>query len=137
MGRTELIVALDFDSKEKALSLVRELPQSVEHYKVVLELFSRCGIEIVKELSALKKKVFLDLKYHDIPNTVKSAAKVAIEAGVFMYNLHALGGFELMREVAEFNREYADKLGRGAPLVIAVTILTSMDQKEIERVGIE
>jgi len=132
-----IIVALDFDSAEKALNLVDTVKEYTPYFKVGLELFSRCGTSIVKEISQRNCKVFLDLKYHDIPNTVKSAAKVAIEAGVWMYNVHALGGYEFMKSVAEFNREYADKLGRGAPLVIAVTILTSMDQKEIERVGIE
>ena len=132
-----LIVALDFDSKEKALKLVKELGDSVKYYKVGLELFSKAGINVVREISSIGKKVFLDLKYHDIPNTVKSAARVAVEAGVFMYNLHALGGFELMREVAEFNREYAEKLGVERPLLIAVTVLTSMKEEDLREVGIE
>ncbi len=132
-----LIVALDFDSKEKALKLVKELGDSVKYYKVGLELFSKAGINVVREISSIGKKVFLDLKYHDIPNTVKSAARVAVEAGVFMYNLHALGGFELMREVAEFNREYAEKLGVERPLLIAVTVLTSMKEEDLKEVGIE
>ncbi len=132
-----LIVALDFDSKEKAINLAKELGDSVKYYKVGLELFSRAGIDVVREISSIGKKVFLDLKYHDIPNTVKSAARVAVEAGVFMYNLHALGGFELMREVAEFNREYAEKLGVERPLLIAVTVLTSMKEEDLKEVGIE
>jgi len=132
-----LIVALDFDSKEKAIKLVKELGDSVKYYKVGLELFSRAGIDVVREISSMGKKVFLDLKYHDIPNTVKSAARVAVEAGVFMYNLHALGGFELMREVAEFNREYAEKLGVERPLLIAVTVLTSMKEEDLKEIGIE
>jgi len=135
--KPEVMVALDFDRKEKAIRLVRELGSSITHYKVGLELFSRAGIEVVKEITEMGKKVFLDLKYHDIPNTVKSAAKVAVEAGVFMYNLHALGGFELMREVAEFNREYAEKLGVERPLLIAVTVLTSMREEDLREVGIE
>lgn len=135
--KPEVIVALDFDRKEKALKLVEELGDSITYYKVGLELFSRAGIGAVRELSERGKKVFLDLKYHDIPNTVKSAAKVAVEAGVFMYNLHALGGFELMREVAEFNREYAEKLGVERPLLIAVTVLTSMKEEDLREIGIE
>jgi len=134
---TKLIVALDFDSKEKALRLVEELGELVEYYKVGLELFSRAGIGVVEELYKLGKKVFLDLKYHDIPNTVKSAAKVAVEAGVFMYNLHALGGFELMRQMAEFNSEYSKELGVKRPLLIAVTILTSMKEEDLKELGIE
>ena len=134
---TRVIVALDFDSKERALRLVEELGDLIDYYKVGLELFSRAGIGIVEELYKLGKKVFLDLKYHDIPNTVKSAAKVAVEAGVSMYNLHALGGFELMRQVAEFNGEYSRELGVKRPLLIAVTILTSMKEEDLKELGIE
>jgi len=134
---TKLIVALDFSSKEEALKLVDELSDAVEYYKVGLELFSREGRGILRELSKRGKKVFLDLKYHDIPNTVKSAAKVAIEEGVWLYNLHALGGRKLMEEVSNFNREYADKLGTNRPLVIAVTVLTSMGEEDLKELGIE
>ncbi len=134
--KPEVIVALDFDSREKALKLVREVGDFISHYKVGLELFSREGIEIVRELSNQGKKVFLDLKYHDIPNTVKSAAKVAVESGVWMYNVHALGGYDFLRHIAEFNREYADKLGLNRPLLIAVTILTSMSDEDLKSVGI-
>ncbi|ADY72761.1 orotidine 5'-phosphate decarboxylase [Desulfurobacterium thermolithotrophum DSM 11699] len=131
-----IIVALDFDSKEKALSLVDRIKGKISHFKVGLELFSRCGIEVVKEISYKNCKVFLDLKYHDIPNTVKSAAKVAVEAGVWMYNIHALGGFEFMKSVAEFNKEYAQKIGVERPLLIAVTILTSMGNEDLKQIGI-
>ncbi|WP_163328648.1 orotidine-5'-phosphate decarboxylase [Desulfurobacterium thermolithotrophum] len=131
-----IIVALDFDSKEKALSLVEKVKGKINHFKVGLELFSRCGIEVVKEISDKNCKVFLDLKYHDIPNTVKSAAKVAVEAGVWMYNIHALGGFEFMKSVAEFNREYSEKIGVEKPLLIAVTILTSMGNEDLKQIGI-
>ncbi len=133
----KVIVALDFDSKEKALKLVKELGERIEWYKVGLELFSRGGVEVVRELSRLGKEVFLDLKYHDIPNTVKSAARVAVEAGVSMYNLHALGGYSLMKEVAESNKEYAEKLGVKRPLLIAVTVLTSLREEDLREVGIE
>ena len=131
-----VIVALDFDSCERALNLVDTLGDVVNHYKVGLELFSRCGIEVVKEISGRGKKVFLDLKYHDIPNTVKSAARVAIEAGVWMFNVHALGGYDFLKQVAEFNREYSEKLGVKRPLLIGVTVLTSMDENDLRSVGI-
>ncbi len=131
-----VIVALDFDSCEKALNLVDTLGETINHYKVGLELFSRCGIEVVKEISERRKKVFLDLKYHDIPNTVKSAARVGIEAGVWMYNVHALGGYEFLKQIAEFNREYSEKIGVERPLLIAVTVLTSMDEEDLKSVGI-
>jgi len=131
-----IIVALDFDSREKAISLVEKVKGEINHFKVGLELFSRCGIETVKEISDKNCRVFLDLKYHDIPNTVKSAAKVAVESGVWMYNIHALGGFEFMKSVAEFNREYAQKIGLERPLLIAVTILTSMGNEDLKQIGI-
>ena len=131
-----IIVALDFDSREKAISLVEKVKGEINHFKVGLELFSRCGIEIVKEISDKNCRVFLDLKYHDIPNTVKSAAKVAVESGVWMYNIHALGGFEFMKSVAEFNREYAQRIGLERPLLIAVTILTSMGNEDLKQIGI-
>ena len=131
-----IIVALDFDSAEKALNLVDTVKEYTPYFKVGLELFSRCGTSIVKEISQRNCKVFLDLKYHDIPNTVKSAAKVAIEAGVWMYNVHALGGYEFMKSVAEFNREYAEKVGVKPPLLIAVTVLTSLSDEDLRLVGI-
>ncbi len=132
-----VIVALDFDTCEKALNLVDTLGETVNHYKVGLELFSRCGIEVVKEISKRRKKVFLDLKYHDIPNTVKSAARVGIEAGVWMFNVHALGGYEFLKQIAEFNKEYSEKIGIERPLLIAVTVLTSMDENDLKSIGIE
>jgi orotidine-5'-phosphate decarboxylase len=132
-----IIVALDFDSKDKALNLVDTVKGKINHFKVGLELFSRCGTEIVREISDRGCKVFLDLKYHDIPNTVKSAARVAIESKVWMYNIHALGGFEFMKSVAEFNKEYAEKIGTPRPLLIAVTILTSMGNEDLKSIGIE
>ncbi len=132
-----VIVALDFDTCEKALNLVDALGKTVNHYKVGLELFSRCGIGVVKEITERRKKVFLDLKYHDIPNTVKSAARVGIEAGIWMFNVHALGGYEFLKQIAEFNREYSEKIGVERPLLIAVTILTSMDENDLKSIGIE
>jgi orotidine-5'-phosphate decarboxylase len=132
-----VIVALDFDDCSRALSLVDNLKGVIKHFKVGLELFSRCGIKIVEEIKKRSCKVFLDLKYFDIPNTVKSAARVAIEARVWMYNVHALGGYEFLREIAQFNREYADKLGVERPLLVAVTVLTSMNESDLRSVGIE
>ena len=132
-----LIVALDFDECQKALKLVDDVRENVKHFKVGLELFSRCGIEIVREIRRRNCNVFLDLKYLDIPNTVKSAARVAVEAGVWMYNVHALGGYEFLREIAEFNREYSENVGIRRPLLVAVTVLTSMNDEDLRSIGIE
>ncbi len=132
----ELIVALDFSSEDEALRLVKALGNSVVYYKVGLELFSRAGVKVIEKLSGMGKKVFLDLKFFDIPNTVVSAARVAIEAGVWMYNVHALGGRDFLRRVAEHNREYAEKIGMTPPLLIGVTVLTSMNERDLQSVGI-
>jgi len=132
----EIIVALDFDSESQALSIVKLLGGEISFFKVGLELFSRCGIDVVKKIKDMGGEVFLDLKYHDIPNTVKSACRIAIESGVYMYNVHALGGLGLLKEVAEFNREYAYKLGVKPPLLVAVTILTSMGNEDLVKIGI-
>ncbi len=131
-----LIVALDFDSEGKALSLVKMLRNSVKTFKVGLELFSRSS-GIVDKLSDLGVEVFLDLKFFDIPNTVCSAAKVAIEKNVFMYNVHALGGFEFLKKISEFNFEYSEKLGVRRPILTAVTVLTSMDRNDLKSIGIQ
>ncbi|WP_457570262.1 orotidine-5'-phosphate decarboxylase, partial [Desulfurobacterium sp.] len=106
-------------------------------FKVGLELFLRGGFNIVKEIHNRGCGVFLDLKFHDIPNTVCGAAKVAIENEVFMYNVHTLGGYEFLKKVADFNREYAEKMGVRRPLLIGVTILTSMDENDLKTIGIE
>ncbi len=130
-----VIVALDFDSEEKALSLARLLKGKVKTFKVGLELFSR-SCRVVEKLSELGVGVFLDLKFFDIPNTVCSASRVAIESGVFMYNVHALGGLDFLRRVADFNREYSERMGLRRPLLLGVTILTSMDSSDLKSVGI-
>jgi len=132
----KVIVALDFDDCGRALSLVDDLKGIINHFKVGLELFSRCGMGIVKEIKERGCEVFLDLKYFDIPNTVKSAARVAIESGVWMYNVHSLGGYEFLKEIAEFNAEYSEKLGVRRPILVGVTVLTSIDGEDLRSVGI-
>ncbi|WP_456397561.1 orotidine-5'-phosphate decarboxylase [Desulfurobacterium sp.] len=132
-----IIVALDFSDKEIALETVDKLKRKIKTFKVGLELFLRSGFEIVKEIHNRGCGVFLDLKFHDIPNTVCGAAKVAIENEVFMYNVHTLGGFEFLKKIADFNKEYAEKMGVRRPLLIGVTILTSMDENDLRTIGIE
>jgi len=132
----KVIVALDFDDCSRALSLVDDLKGIINHFKVGLELFSRCGMGIVREIKERGCEVFLDLKYFDIPNTVKSAARVAIESGVWMYNVHSLGGCEFLKEIAEFNAEYSEKLGVRRPILVGVTVLTSIDGEDLKSVGI-
>ncbi|SNR70226.1 orotidine-5'-phosphate decarboxylase [Desulfurobacterium atlanticum] len=132
-----LIVALDFPDTLTAMETVDRLKGKVKTFKVGLELFLRGGFEIVEKIHNRGCGVFLDLKFHDIPNTVCGAAKVAIENEVFMYNVHTLGGFDFLKKVADFNREYAEQMGVRRPLLIGVTILTSMDDEDLKTIGIE
>ena len=126
-----VIVALDFPHAQAALALVERLEPGLCRLKVGKELFTRAGPALVTELSGRGFAVFLDLKFHDIPNTVASACHAAADLGVWMLNVHALGG-ERMLQAA---REGVARAGR-APLLVAVTILTSMDASDLAGVGI-
>lgn len=131
-----LIVALDVDTKEKAVKLVKKLRADVGVFKIGSELFTSCGPSIVEEVQKSGSKVFLDLKFHDIPNTVAKSAVAAARLGVFMFNVHALGGLEMMKRCAEIVREEAKKLKIEPPKVIAVTVLTSMDENNLKKTGV-
>lgn len=134
--KDRLIIALDVDTKEKALAIVEKLKNYVRLFKVGFELFSSCGPEIVEEVSRKGCGVFLDLKYHDIPNTVSKAAASVTKLGTFMINVHALGGYDMMKKTADAVRVQAARLKIPKPKVIAVTILTSMDEIALKSVGI-
>lgn len=127
----KVIIALDFPSGEQALSLAKQLDPSQCRAKVGKELFTRSGPVLVEELQKLGFDVFLDLKYHDIPNTTAQACRAAAELGVWMVNVHAQGG----RRMMEAAREAVDKTAQ-RPLLIAVTILTSLDADELHEVGL-
>ena len=120
-GRDKLIVALDVANEEKARALVRELGESVSFYKVGKELFTAVGPSVVRDLVANGKKVFLDLKFHDIPNTVASAVRAAASLGVSLLTVHASGGSKMLRAAADAASQSAAK-----PTVLAVTVLTSL-----------
>lgn len=129
-----LIVPLDVPSIEEGLIIVEELEGLVSFYKVGLELFTREGPKIVEILKEREKKIFLDLKLHDIPNTVSGAVNAAIEMGVDILTLHTLGGFEMMEaaQKAVWNKSLEK------PILLGVTILTSLDEAFLEDVlGIE
>lgn len=132
-----LIVALDFDSAEKALALVDRLGDSVAFFKVGLQLFLAEGSGVISELEERGKKIFLDLKFHDIPSQVANACREGVRLGTDMMTVHALGGSAMISAAAEAVDDEAKKLGRSKPLVMAVTILTSMDDAELARVGLE
>ncbi len=125
-----IIVALDM-SPESSLELVKKLDPNECQVKVGSQLFTSSGPEIVKQLNGLGYDVFLDLKYHDIPNTVKKAIEVSIDLGVWMLNVHSLGGREMLREASE-----SIKNAQVKPLLLGVTILTSLDEESLNHVGL-
>lgn len=131
MSERRLIVALDFDDADRALSLARELNPRSCRVKVGKELFTRAGPAVVESLQSLGHEVFLDLKFHDIPNTVAGACRAAAELGVWMVNVHALGGERMMHAAAE-----AMSGGGERPRLVAVTVLTSLDAGELRAVGL-
>jgi len=127
----KIIVALDFDTLDAALTLAKQLNPAQCRLKVGKELFTYCGPRIVEALHELGFEVFLDLKFHDIPNTVAKAVKAAAELGVWMVNVHASGGLEMMKAA----RAVLESYGENRPLLIAVTVLTSMSSEELSQIG--
>jgi len=132
-----LIVALDVDSGVKARAIVRELDGSVNTFKVVLQLFAAEGPTIVRELVDEGKRIFLDLKFHDIPNTVAKAGLEAARLGVWMFNVHAAGGSEMMRRTVTEVTDFCESSNRAKPLVIGVTVLTSASRAMMTELGID
>ena len=128
----KVIVALDFAEQNKALELVDRLEPNECRLKVGKEMFTRFGPEFVKNLQNKGFDVFLDLKFHDIPNTVAKAVKAAADLGVWRVNVHASGGMKMM----EAARKELEAYGNDRPLLIAVTILTSMDEETLHSLGL-
>ena len=120
----------------EALGLVSELKDSVGMFKVGHQLFTAYGPDIVRRIVAMGGRVFLDLKYHDIPNTVAKAAAEAVKLGVSIFNVHALGGLDMMKAAALSAGETAEKLHLPCPVVLAVTILTSMDERSLRMLSL-
>jgi orotidine-5'-phosphate decarboxylase len=127
---TPVVVALDYPSPELALELVARLSPPLCRLKVGKELFTRGGPALVENLQGRGFDVFLDLKFHDIPNTVAAAVRAAAELGVWMVNVHASGGRRMMEAAVEALQPFADK-----PLLIGVTVLTSMSDQDLEELG--
>ncbi|RJQ49189.1 MAG: orotidine-5'-phosphate decarboxylase [Nitrospiraceae bacterium] len=127
--RDRIILALDVSNYDDAIAVVNTFREHVDIFKIGSELFTASGPKIIKQIHFLRKKVFLDLKFHDIPNTVAKSAAVAARLGVFMFNVHTLGGLEMMRQAAEVIRKLSLEENIPRPRLIGVTILTSIDQK--------
>lgn len=132
----EVITALDFDSIDKAKALVKSVGSHISFYKVGLELFVSSGPAIIDWLKSENKKVFLDLKFHDIPNTASRAVSAAANYGADIINIHTQGGIDMMKMcVSELNNECSKK-GLNCPLLIGVTLLTSLDDEHLSTYGI-
>lgn len=129
MNRTEMIIALDVDTPGAAQNLVTAIGDDVRWYKIGKQLFTRSGPDIVRQLKERGKKVFLDLKFHDIPNTVSQAVRAAAAIGADMTNVHAAGGAAMLRAAAEAARD-------SQLILLAVTVLTSMNAEELANVGV-
>ena len=135
--KNPIIVALDLPDAESALRLAEGLVRFVGAYKIGSELFTSAGPDIVKRIRGLGGKVFLDLKFHDIPNTVAKAVAAAVHYDVQMLTIHTSGGREMMKAAEESAQKTAADLGRSPPLLLGVTILTSLDSKTIGELGFE
>jgi orotidine-5'-phosphate decarboxylase len=130
-----IIVALDVETPAEARLLLSELRDKVGAFKIGLQLFAAAGPEFVREVAASGVKVFLDLKFHDIPNTVAKAGVEAAKLGVWMFNVHAVGGSEMMKRTANDVAEFCNKNGVAKSLIIGVTVLTSSNADTLNETG--
>src|SRR5687767_10674557 len=136
-AQDKLIVALDVETADRALALFEELRDLAGMFKIGSQLFTAAGPNIVREIVAKGGKVFLDLKFHDIPNTVAAAGVEATRLGVSIFNVHASGGVEMMKRTADAVSETTVREGIERPKVIGVTLLTSMDDAVLGGIGID
>ena len=135
-AKDKLIVALDVGSASRALDLFGELRDISGMFKIGSQLFTAAGPDIVRQIISQGGRIFLDLKFHDIPNTVAAAGVEATRLGVSIFNVHASGGAEMLKRTTAAVNEVSVKEGLAKPKVIAVTLLTSIDQNSLARIGI-
>ena len=128
MPQNKLIVALDMDNLAEASRIVSKLSNNVKWFKIGKQLFTAVGLSCIKLLREADKNIFLDLKFHDIPNTVASAVASGTKIGANMLNVHASGGFEMMRVARESVERQASKFDIPKPILLGVTVLTSIDE---------
>ena len=135
--RERLILALDVDDIERVKALVSLLDSKVGMFKVGKQLFTHAGPQAVKLIQGMGGEVFLDLKFHDIPNTVAKAAIEATRLGVKMFNVHASGSLEMMRLTVREVSRVCRQEGLRRPIMLAVTVLTSLNKSDLQRVGVD
>src|ERR1035438_4420599 len=135
--KNPIIAALDVPSAEQALKLAEQIAAAVGAFKIGKELFVAAGPDIVKKIRATGASVFLDLKFHDIPNTVAKAVVSAVRLDVQMLTIHTSGGGEMMRAAEKSAQDTAKSLGHQPPLVLGVTVLTSSTNETLAEIGCE
>jgi len=135
--KDRVIVALDVNTLKEEERLLDILSPHIRIFKIGIELFYSCGVKAVELVKKYDKEIFLDLKFHDIPNTVYAASKVAAKLGVFMFNVHASGGIDMMKKSVEGAEEESEKLGVTRPNILGVTVLTNMDSEALKKTGID
>jgi orotidine-5'-phosphate decarboxylase len=135
--KDKIIFALDVEHFAEAQKWVNLLKDHIGVFKVGKQLFTHAGPKVIDMIRQKGQQIFLDLKFHDIPNTVAKAGEEATKLNVTMFNLHALGGFDMMKKTVEASRAMAKSLGIPRPLILAVTILTSMDEGALKEVGVQ
>ncbi len=135
--KEKIIVALDVETASEAREIVAELHEEVGAFKIGLQLFTSAGSSFVRELVNSGVKIFLDVKFHDIPNTVAKASIEVARLGVWMFNIHALGGGEMIFKTVEAVGEVCERENLVKPKIIGVTILTSSSQETLNQIGIE
>jgi orotidine-5'-phosphate decarboxylase len=134
-AKNKLIVALDVETANEALNLFSALKDVAGMFKIGSQLFTASGAGLVREIVGAGGRIFLDLKFHDIPNTVAAAGVEAARLGVNIFDVHACGGSEMMRRTAEAVAETALREGINRPLIIGITVLTSMDDSTLAEIG--
>lgn len=132
-AKERLVLALDVDDFKKAEELVGKLSDYVGVFKIGNQLFTAEGTKVVNMINERGGKVFLDLKFHDIPNTVARAAEVATKLGVYIFDIHTSGGYEMMKAAAEATKKISLALGIIKPIILGVTLLTSINQEILEK----
>ena len=135
-AKDKIIVALDVATADEAKKIVAELSGQVGAFKIGLQLFTSAGASFVREIVEAENKVFLDLKFHDIPNTVAKASVEAARTGVWMFNIHASGGGEMMRRTISEVSEACERENIERPKIIGVTVLTSSDENTLNEIGV-